>query len=153
MYSKSEATQIKHAFWTAFGRYISAHLSSEGLRVNWINYNTGFRHLYFRMEADNKKASISIEMAHPDLLMQELFYSHFLELKTILHQYLGEEWEWGLHAQKEFGKTTSRIYKILQPVNVLNQQDWPAIISFFKPRIIALDEFWNDVKDRFDELR
>jgi len=38
----------------------------------------------------------------------------------------------------------------LPAVNILKENDWPAIISFLKPRIIALDKFWILVKDSFD---
>ena len=49
MYSKAEATQLRQAFWTAFGQYMAPVPSAEGETTNWINYKTGFKHLYFRM--------------------------------------------------------------------------------------------------------
>lgn len=153
MYSKDEASQIKQAFWTAFGQYISPQLSAEGLKVNWVNYKTGIKHLCFRMQAEKRNASISIEIAHPDTGIQELFFEQFLELKNVLHGYLDEEWEWHLHTTDEYGKTISRIYKETSPVNVFNKADWPEIISFLKPRIIALDEFWSDARYSFDALK
>lgn len=153
MYSKDQASQLKQAFWTAFGQYISPQLSAEGLRVNWVNYKTGIKHLYFRMHADKRTARIAIEMAHPDAGIQELFFEQFKEYKNILHGSLGEEWDWQLHATDDYGKTISRIYKEISPVNVFNNNDWPQLISFFKPRIIALDEFWSDAKYGFDALK
>jgi len=41
----------------------------------------------------------------------------------------------------------------LPDVNIFKQEDWPKLISFFKPRIIALDEFWSDAQDSFDLFR
>jgi hypothetical protein len=84
MYSKDEASQLKQAFWTTFGQYITPQLSADGLKINWINYKTGIKHLYFKMEADNKSASISINITHPDKGIQELFFEQFLEVKTLL---------------------------------------------------------------------
>lgn len=153
MYSKDQASQLKQAFWTAFGQYISPQLSADGLKINWVNYKTGIKHLYFRMHADNRSAHIAIEIAHPDAGIQELFFEQFKEYKNILRSALGEEWEWQLHATDEYGKTSSRIYKEISPVNVFNNNDWPQIISFLKPRIIALDEFWSDAKYGFDALK
>jgi hypothetical protein len=153
MYSRAEASRIKHAFWTAFGRYISPIPSSEGLKINWINYHTGFKHLYFRMEADKKKASIAIEIAHPDRQQQEVFFERFMSYKAVLEDALGESWTWDLHETDESGRIVSRIYKEIQPVNVLAESDWPKLISFFKPRIIALDAFWNVSKEMFEDLR
>jgi hypothetical protein len=66
---------------------------------------------------------------------------------------LQEEWQWDLHTTDEYGKTISRIYKQLDSVSIFNRNDWPALISFFKPRIIALDEFWSDAKYSFDALK
>jgi hypothetical protein len=153
LYSKDEASQLRQAFWTTFGQYISPQLSAEGLKVNWVNYKTGIKHLYFRMEADKRSACIAIEMAHPDSGIQELFFEQFKELKILLHSSLNEDWNWQLHATSDNGKPTSRIFKQIDGVSIFNKSDWPALISFFKLRIIALDEFWSDAKYAFDALR
>lgn len=153
MYSKDEASQLKQAFWTTFGQYISPQLSAEGLKVNWINYKTGIKYLYFKMEADKRSASIAIEIAHPDAGIQELFFEQFKELKILLHSALNENWDWQLHAPGDCGKPVSRVFKRVDGVSIFNKNDWPALISFFKPRIIALDEFWSDAKYAFDALK
>jgi len=153
MYSKDEVSQLKQEFWTAFGQYMSPVLSAEGLRVNWVNYKTGLKHIYFRMEADKRSATIAIELAHPDAGIQELFFEQFKELKNILNAAVGEPWEWQLHTTDDYGKTTSRIFKQIDGVSIFNKADWPALISFFKPRIIALDEFWSDARYAFDALK
>jgi len=153
LYSKDEASQIKQAFWTTFGQYISPQLSAEGLKVNWVNYKTGIKYLYFKMEADKRSASIAIEITHPDAGIQELFFEQFKELKILLHSSLNEDWDWQLHAHGDNGKPVSRIFKQIDGVSIFNKNDWPALISFFKPRIIALDEFWSDAKYAFDALK
>lgn len=153
MYSKDEASQLKQTFWTTFGQYIAPQLSAEGLKINWVNYKTGIKHLYFRMEADKRSASISIEIALPDTGIQELFFEQFKELKTMLRSYLNEDWEWQLHNTDQNGKTITRISKQINGVSIFNKADWHTLISFFKPRIIALDEFWSDAKYAFDSLK
>ena len=150
MYSKDQASQLKQAFWTAFGQYMGPVMSAEGLRTNWINYKTGVKHIYFKMQADNKMAGIAIEISHPDAELQELFFEQFATYKAILHSTLEEEWEWQLHTTDEYGKTISRIYTELKPVSIFQQGDWPKLISFFKPRVIALDEFWSNAKYAFE---
>ncbi len=150
MYSKDQATELKQAFWTAFGQYVRPVLSADGLRINWINYKTGVKHIYFKMQADNKLASISIHITHPDTELQELFLEQVSTYKTLLHSTLGEEWEWQLHVPDQYGKIVSRIYTELQPVSIFKQEDWPKLISFFKPRMIALDEFWSTAKYAFE---
>lgn len=105
------------------------------------------------MEADQKQAFIAIVLAHHDIEIQQLFFEQFLELKKILQERIGEPWEWELHANNEHGKVISRIYKAIAPVNIFNQNDWSSLISFFKPRIIALDDFWSDARYTFEALK
>jgi hypothetical protein len=150
MYSKEQASQLRQAFWTAFGQYMGPVLSAEGLRTNWVNYKTGVKHIFFRMQADNKHASISIEITHPDKELQQLFFEQFATYKNVLHNTLNEDWEWQLHATDEYGKTISRISTEIAHVSIYQKEDWPKLISFFKPHIIALDEFWSDAKYTFE---
>lgn len=153
MYSKDEASQLRQAFWTTFGQYISPQLSAEGLRINWVNYKTGVKHLFFKMQADKRSASIAIEIAHPDPGLQELFFEQFVEYKNVFHTTVNETWEWQLYGKEENRRKVSLIIKELADVSIFNKNDWPALISFFKPRIIALDEFWSDAKYSFDALK
>lgn len=153
MYTKEQASQIRQAFWTTFGQYMAPIRSAEGTKVNWINYKTGVKHVYFRMQAEKRKAWIAIEIAHPDPGIQELFFEQFLEFRNILHEYLTEEWEWLLHTTDDYGKQVSRIYKEMNGVNVFDEKHWPELISFFKPRMLSLDMFWSDVKYSFDALK
>jgi len=153
MYSRAEASKMKEAFWTAFGRFLSINPNSEGEKVNWLNYATGYKDVYFRMDADQKKASISIQLRHGDALLRSLYFDRFDELHTLFVEAMGEDWIWEPEAEDEYGRSISKIYIELPGVNVFNQADWPQIISFLRPRMVALDGFWNDVKDAFEELR
>lgn len=103
------------------------------------------------MRAERDHAAIAIELGHADLEMQELVLDQFSQLKKILEGCLEEEWIWRLHVVNEVGQITSKIECVLEEVNVLDSNDWPSIISFLKPRIIALDDFWDQVKPSFEE--
>jgi len=153
MYSKAEVSQLRQAFWTTFGQYMAPVPSAEGMPTNWINYKTGLKHVYFRMQADGRRATIGIELTHPDADIRALFFEQFLALKGMLHESLGENWNWEPEATDANGQPLARIYKALEPVNLFSRDDWPQLISFFKPRIIALDEFWSNAQYAFDELR
>ena len=152
MYTKEEASKLKEAFWTAFGKYLAPVPSAEGLKINWVNYKTGIRNIKFFMDGDTKKASVGIKLFHDDPDIQELVFEEFVKLKPQIEEYLQDEWSWILHVTDGNEKFISRIYKELPGVNLFNQDDWPAIISFLKPRIIALDAFWCDWKYNFEGL-
>ncbi|WP_310392377.1 DUF4268 domain-containing protein [Hymenobacter sp.] len=154
MYSKAETTQLRQAFWTAFGQYMAPVPSAEGETTSWINYKTGLKHVSFRLRADHRHATIAIELTHPDAGIRELFFEQFGEVRNLLHEALGEEWTWEAHATDAHGgQPCSRIYQELRPANLFDRNDWPALISFFKPRLIALDAFWTDAQWSFEALK
>lgn len=152
MYTREESSMIKQEFWTIFGKYLSPIPSAEGLKINWVNYRTGIKDVYFRMETLNDSASISISIEHNDAGIRELFFEQFVELKLMLEGSLGEEWTWENDVFVN-GRNISRIIKVLPGTSVLNKDQWPELISFFKPRIIALDSFWENGKYSFEGLK
>lgn len=137
----------KQDFWTAFGQYMSPILSSEGNKVSWLNYKTGIKHIYFKMDAGNGFAVICIELRHPDPDLQQKYFDRLFNFRTILENIVKEEWTWQLHVPDEQKIIYSRVCTHLRGVNIFDHNDWPAIISFLKPRITALDQFWTQVKD------
>jgi len=145
MHTREESSLMRQEFWTIFGKYMSPIRSSEGLRVNWINYKTGVKDVYFRMETLNDSATIGISIDHKDAGVRELFFDQFLELKVMLHEALKEEWNW----QRDAG----RIVRELPKTSVFNKDQWPELITFFKTRIIALDSFWENAKYSFEALK
>ena len=150
MYSQQELSLLRKKFRTQFGQYMRPLPGDAGKSVNWLNYKTGIRHLYLKMDADNRHAMVAIELRHDDLLLQQYYFEKFRELEKVFEQMMNELWEWKPDIIDEDGKRFSRISTVLKGVNVVNTSDWPLIISFLKPRIIALDAFWAFVNDRFE---
>jgi Domain of unknown function (DUF4268) len=149
MYSRQQAAQLRQSFWTSFGLYMAPIPAAEGLKTNWVNYKTGVKHLYFTMQAGQTAARISIVLAQDNTEKQDMFFNQLLQIKNLLRDALQEDWQWEQRVQDENNKTVSRIYTAVEGVNIYRKEDWPAIISFFKPRIIALDIFWTEVKEGF----
>jgi hypothetical protein len=146
MYSKQEISQLRHQFWTVFGKYMTPVISAEGEKINWINYKTNKKGVSFRMDADNKKASIAITIEE-ETALQQLYFEKLFSVKKLLEDETGEEWLWQPVFINERNNNICRIYKEIKGVSVFNKEDWPIIISFFKPRIIALDKFWSIAKE------
>ncbi|MDB5211605.1 MAG: hypothetical protein JWQ30_2432 [Sediminibacterium sp.] len=150
MYSRQETATIKQAFWTSFGQYMKPVPTAAGQKNSWINYKTGIPYIHFRMVAEKRQASIAIEIANPSAEMRAMQFEQFTQLKTLFQNMTGKEWTWQENVFDSNGKSVNRIYQTLAGVNVLAEQDWPAIISFLKTKIIALDAFWEEVKYGFE---
>ena len=151
MLRHAEASRIKHEFWTTFGRYMAPVPSAEGDHINWVNYHTGIKNIYFRMDAGPKSAMIGISIEHNDPVIRELYFEQFDALRLLLHAELAEEWEWQRESFSD-ERLASRIYTSVSGLSVYNKESWPELISFFKPRIIALDAFWATAKFGFESL-
>ena len=104
------------------------------------------------MDADQQSAAIYISIEHPDPETRQLYFEQFLELKDVLHAALDEEWDWQLKVAGDDGKVITRIYKEISGVSIFNRDQWPEMISFFKSRIIALDNFWENAQYSFETL-
>lgn len=152
MYKKEEASKIKKEFWTAFGQYMKPIPSSEGDRINWINYKTGIKNISFKMQVDNIEARIGIEFSHGETIIRQLYFNQLLELKPQLQTYLGSEWNWQENIINNEGKIHSVVYNKITGVSVFKKDDWPKIISFLKKGIISLDAFWENGKYSFMAL-
>jgi hypothetical protein len=150
MYSRQETAYRKQSFWTSFGQYMKPVAFAGGEKNSWVNYKTGIQHIYFRMVAEKDHASVAVEFAHPSQEARLKHYEQFLQFKTLFHTLSGEAWVFEKNAQDLNGRVISRIYRELDHVNVLKETDWPQIISFLKPRIIALDSFWEEVRYGFE---
>ena len=151
MYTQQEASLLRQKFWVAFGRYMSPIPSSTGEKINWINYRTGIKHIAFKMDCPHGNAYIGIEISHPDFSERELYFNHFKTFRTALEEMLDEKWNWELTANHANANDKACIFTGLK-ANVLVEAEWPAIISFLKQRIIALDKFWNEYRDIFEML-
>ena len=150
MYTTELISKQRKKFWTIFGQYMKPVPGAGSEAVNWLNYKTGVRNIFFRMDADQHNAHVGIEMQHATEANRLHCYNHFVALKKILEQITSSNWQWHAALIDENGQTISRISQSLHSVNILQEADWPCIIAFLKEHITSLDAFWNSVKDGFE---
>lgn len=151
MYSKDEVKLLKTQFWTAFGMVMKPHLSTEGLRINWVNYKTGVKDIVFKTDASKKEISISIQLHHDDVGIRELYWEQFLEFKSLFHSIVEEEWDWNDIAYNEYDEPYSSI-SISSKGNIFDKDQWQDMFAFLKARLLKLDEFWSDAQEIFKSL-
>lgn len=150
MYTQEEASQVRQKFWTSFGKYMQPVPAASGEKIHWINYKTGIKGIQFKMEADNTSAYVAIQFSHPDEIMQKKYFDVFVGLKKHFEKIAGKSWSIKeTHETADFKIIPCAIIE-LQGIKIFRESDWPAIISFFKQHIIALDMFWEDWKAGFE---
>lgn len=149
MYSDKERSLVREQFWAAFGVYIAPVFSAEGQKINWVNYKTGLKDIRFVLEVENDIAYIGMAFRHPDPYIQDLQFEKLLQFKTVFEQTVGESWQWERKVIRD-GKMISHVYMVMQGPSIMNRANWPVFISFFKPKIIAMDQFWSNYKFAFE---
>jgi hypothetical protein len=150
MYTKEEASKVRQKFWTSFGKYMQPVPSASGEKVNWINFKTAVKGIHFKMDADNISAYVAIEFTHNDSDLQKKQFETFVALKKHFVKIAGKGWTIVENYISADGKTIPCAIIELHNIKIFRESDWPAIISFFKLHIIALDQFWNDWKPAFE---
>jgi hypothetical protein len=149
MSDKDTASAMSNQFFTALGLYMAPVPSSGGEKTNWINYKTGQKNIFFRVEIFSNSCQIGILLNDPDATIRLRQYNKLKEFSLFFKQEAGDRWTWNENSIDKDGKMVSRIYDSLEGFSVYNKYDWPMLISFLKPRFIALDAFWGIVKDNF----
>ena len=152
MYTKDEAAAIRHKFWICFGRYMAPVPSAASEKINWINYKTGIKGIFFKMDADKESAIVAIEISLRNKMLQHQYFDLYVNFANQLKRENENEWTFEKFDFTGGINELTKIYVQLNKVNIYNENDWPAIISFLKKNIIALDSFWNEYKPAFEIL-
>ena len=152
MYGKEEAYELRKLFWTSFGKFMKRHKSADFSKVNWMNYKTGAKDLYFRLEADKRTAKICVDLQMEDAGIREIYYAQFKEVQGVFHDLTGIEWDWNENFTNEYNVTLSRLSISIDKVNMYNKDNWQTIFEFYEKYLIGMDEFWVEFKDLFKQL-
>ncbi len=148
-YSDKSSSLLRRQFWTVFGQYMAPIPSADGEKINWINYKTEVRFIRFKLQLINNKEAIVIELSHPDLNVQLQQFEQLELFKKQFQQIVGTDWRWQKMNKNAVDKINCTIETLIENVNINMEFQWTEIISFFKPRLIALDNFWCSHKFAF----
>ncbi len=149
MYSKEEGVLRKRNFWISFGRYMKPVPSSWQEDANWINYRTGIKNVALKMEVDSRRAVLEVYIREKDEERAALVYDQWKALRQVFFTMNGEAWHWKM-TDSAPSKQGVLLQKELAPVSIYREEQWPDIISFLKPSLVAFDEFWGLVKEHFE---
>jgi len=152
MYGKEEAYELRKLFWTSFGKFMKKHRTVGEGKVNWMNYKTGIKDLYFRLEADKKTASIYVDLQMQDEDIREIYYSQFKEVKGVFESMTNTKWLWTENLINNYNVELSRISININNVNMYNKNSWDIIFKFYETHLLLLDEFWVEFKELFKQL-
>lgn len=153
MYSKDEEKQLRLDFWGGLNAELELERGSHASKVNWMNFNTKIKPLYFRMEADENGARLCIDIQFLDKGIRELFYEQFTEFKDILNKRFDGNTKWQPEFEHSNGRTISRISMEEDKGSLYDREKWADMYVFLKENFIKLEEFWSEFGDVFLNLK
>jgi hypothetical protein len=149
MLSKEELKTKKIEFWLDFKKHMSKFKSSNGKRVNWLNYPTEIKDLYFRLEVNKNYIAVNFDFQFKDKTVREVFWEQMYELKQVFELELGNEGNWIENCFSDVVSNFSRIQWKKEDLNYLKESNKQLIFEFFEQRLIAFDEFYQNFKEIF----
>jgi hypothetical protein len=138
MFSKEESRQLRHEFWTSFGKSFPR---------KWVLYNTKTKGISFKFHFDTTSALVALDL-EDDLENRINYWEKLLALKTILtRDYIPE-----VIYKEEYllanGKEISRIYVPLKAkVSIHNKNTWRDVMVFFNTHMSLFEAFFEDYRE------
>lgn len=146
MLSKEARKERNTGFWESFRKEMRKEHSVNGRGIDWINYPTQVKDVYIRMETSSDEAVFCLDIQPKDEGIRALVYEQMTELRRVLESIIGEA-NWDEFNRTFAGRNVSRISWSQKNLNFYDDNDLPAIKSFFREKLLAFDEFYQEYKD------
>jgi len=147
MFSKEESRQLNLAFWNGFQDYISKNRSSNGRKINWLNYPSDIKSIFIRLEVDSKAARLCFDIQSKDDDIRALLFEQMSELKVVLEDITIEKPTW---IENHYYLNKQYISRIVWENNLLNfykSEHRDLIYTFLAERLLKFDLFYQEYKE------
>ncbi|RYD51354.1 MAG: DUF4268 domain-containing protein [Sphingobacteriales bacterium] len=150
MFSKTETSAGKQAFWTAFGRYMQPVTGADGLPRKWLNYETGVHGLYIRVLLIGSNAYAGFEISDASGGLGAHQATLLTRTATQLNTHTETDWDWIPVPDRPADSVFLGIQ--VSGTSPMVQSNWPELISFFKRALLAMDAYWTETGFAFEML-
>lgn len=147
MLSRQELSDYNTLFWIEFKKHMSRTKSSNGKKINWLNYPTEIKNVYLRLQTTKNEVALYFDFQFRDETIRSVFWEQMGELKTVLEQHIGTEGIWNERESNDALPVFCRIQWKKEGLNYLRESDREAIFDFFKTHLVAFDAFYQDFKE------
>jgi hypothetical protein len=147
MYTKEELKAMRTAFWSNFKAHMSKKRSSNGRRMNWLNYPSEISFIHIRIDADATGARLCFDIQAKDAGVRAVIWEQMYELKTVLESEMGTDGQWIENCSSPYIAQFNRILWERTDLNFFDPEDQNAIFTFLEDRLVHFDAFYQDFKD------
>jgi len=147
MLGREEQKQRNIQFWEGFRNYIKKIPSSNGRRMNWLNYPSDVKGIYIRLQCDHDGARLCMDFQQKDPGIRAIMWEQMTELKKVLEDAVHYQAQWDPECISPEGFYHGRICWELTAKSFYRDEDWPEIYSFLCDRMVEFDEFYQEFKE------
>jgi hypothetical protein len=152
MYSKEELKTLKTNFWNTFKAKMSHKRSSNGRKMNWLNYPSEVPFIFIRLDTDHSGARLIFDIQSKDEGVRAIIWEQLYELKVVMESEMGSEGLWLENCSSPFVKSFNRIMWERKDLSFYRPEDHTEIMQFLEDRLIHFDIFYQDFKDVLTNL-
>lgn len=147
MLNREELKAKNTEFWSDFRKYMNKVRSSNGRRMNWLNYPSDVKNIYIRLQADAKGTRLCMDIQPKNEGVREIIWEQMTELKKVMESSMKYETSWIEKLTSDDGRPFSRIMWETNEFNYFNEEDQLKIFEFLKNRLLEFDEFYQEFKE------
>lgn len=147
MLNREELKAKNIEFWFEFKKYMQKVRSTNGRRMNWLNYPSDVKNIYIRLQVDATGARLCMDIQPKDAGIREIIWEQMGELKKVLENSMNYDTIWIENMHLEDGRDFSRILWELNNVSFYNESDRLIIFEFLKNRLLEFDQFYQEFKE------
>jgi hypothetical protein len=147
MLSKQAKKDRNTQFWNSFQKEMRNVKSSDGKGIHWINYPTGVKDVYVRLETDGKATRFCFDIQPKDDGIRSILWEQMTELRKVMEDQTGPATSWNELDRVFAGRNVSRIFWENSDLNFYNDDDLRLIKQFLKEKLRAFDLFYQEYKE------
>jgi hypothetical protein len=147
MLSREEQKLKNHLFWDDFRKFMGKVKSSNGRKMNWLNYPSDVKDIYIRLQVDSKSAKLCFDIQSRDAGIRAIIWEQMTELKKIMEVTMNCKGEWDEQVYNNEGVVISQIKWEKQGLNFYDENQKLEIFEFFKEKLVAFDLFYQEFKE------
>lgn len=147
MLSKEDLKAYNSQFWDVFRIRMRKHKSSNGRRINWINYPSDVKSVFIRLHADKKGVALNFDVQFKDPEILDLVWEQLLEMRKIMETTMEIKGEWLEDNYLENGLRFYRIQWAKPDLNYFKPETHEEIYIFLETTLLKFDEFYQEFKE------
>ena len=150
MITKEEKARLKAQFIQSLENETSLYRNAHRKNMNWLQYRTGLKDIYLRLEIFESSATLCFDFQHRNEGIRKLMFEQITEMRALLNSMSPGPWDWeGEVPHPVTGMKITRISRTPPNLSLYEEKDHPAMVKELTAFYRAFDKFWFDAKDVF----